>query len=508
MKTKYSAIAPLMQADAYKLAHARFYEMSGNVTKIYSNFTNRKSRIEGIEGVVNFGLQAFLQNYCIDAFEPFFKAEEDEVCALYAERVSQVLGTPAEEVSTEHIRDLHRLGYLPLEFKSFPEGTVVPFKVPSFTVENTKPEFFWLPNYIETIVSASVWFPSTSATTSHHMRKMLEEFAEKTGSPKASVDFQGHDFSYRGQSSNESAMASGAGHLLSFKGSDTLATLEWVDYFYPGDNGMVLGSVPASEHSVMSLGIALNGEKETYRRLLEGTPKGILSLVSDTMNIWDVLLKFLPEMRDVVMGRDGKLVIRPDSGDPVDIVCGTKTNPNLVHTSEVKTAEGNPEYFGVLELLWKEFGGTVNEKGYRVLDPHVGVIYGDGINYDTAKAMLSRMEKMGFASENIVLGLGSWNFIGSKTRDSFNSAMKATWAVADGKEINLFKNPITGDGMKKSATGRLAVIRNGKGELTLLEKATDEDMVRSELKTVWKDGKFVRRQSFAEVRAVLDKQVL
>lgn len=508
MQTKYSPIAPLMNSDVYKTYHPTAQSQLGHVTKVFSNFTNRKSRIEGVEGVVNFGLQAFLQGYCIDAFKPFFAAGEDEVCSLYAERLSQVLGTPVEEVETGHVRALHRLGYLPLEFKSFPEGTVVPFKIPTFTVENTHPDFAWLTNYIEVMVSASIWFPSTSATTAHRMRRMMEEFARRTGSPREVVDFQGHDFSYRGQSSNESAMASGAGHLLSFKGSDTLATLEWIDYYYPGENGVVLGSVPASEHSVMSLGTALHGEEETYRRLLEGTPTGILSLVSDTYSLWNVLNSILPHLHDLIMARDGKLVIRPDSGNPIDIICGTKNDPAAVHTREVKTRERNPEYFGCLEILWDEFGGTVNEKGYRVLDPHVGLIYGDGMNYDSIKAILERMEKMGFASENVVMGVGSWEYVGQRTRDSFNSAMKATWAEVDGKAINLSKDPATGDGMKKSATGLLAVVKNEKGEYTLIEKATEEQMLTSEMKPVWRDGEFIRRYSFAEVRNELEKQVL
>lgn len=504
MKTRFDAISPLMKIDAYKLSHRKQYMLSGEVTKVYSNFTNRKSRIEGVDGVVHFGLQAFLQDFCMDAFEPFFAADENEVCDLYAERYTQVVGGNVEDVDTSHIRALHQLGYLPLEFKAVKEGTVVPLKVPSFTVENTHPDFFWLPNYIETILSASVWHPSTSATIAHKLRVFLDGMADKTGAPRAAVDFQCHDFSFRGHTSSTSAAASGAGHLLSFRGSDSLNSMEWVDYFYPNNQEMVLASVPATEHSVMSAGIAVNGEQETFRRLLESYPTGILSVVSDTFNLWTVLNEYLPALKPEILGRDGKIVIRPDTGNPADIVCGEKTNPSIVHTSEVKTFDGNPEFFGVLELLWRHFGGTVNEKGYRVLDEHVGIIYGDGINYERAKEITERMEAMGFASTNVVFGVGSYTYQGV-TRDTFNSAMKATWAEVNGKGVNLFKNPVTGDGMKRSATGRLAVLETQDG-LVLAEKATPEQEAASVLKTVWKDGKFISRQSYDDVKQVLADQ--
>ena len=506
MKTKYEAVAPLMQIDAYKLSHRKQYMLSGEVTKVYSNFANRRSRLDDVQGVVHFGLQAFLQEYCIDAFEPFFAADEDEVARLYAERYVQVVGGNPDEVDVSHIRALHRVGYLPLQFKAVPEGTVVAFNVPSFTVENTLPEFFWLPNYIESILSASVWHPSTSATIAHRLRMLLDKMAVKTGAPVEAVDFQGHDFSFRGQTSQASAAASAAGHLLSFKGSDSLNAMDWVDYYYPGNREMTLGSVPATEHSVMSTGIAVHGERETFRRLLEAYPTGILSVVSDTFNLWTVLNEYLPSLKDEVMARDGKIVIRPDTGNPADIVCGTKTNPNLIHTREVKDMHRNPDYFGVLELLWEHFGGTVNEKGYRVLDEHVGVIYGDSITYERAQDITDRMEKMGFASTNVVFGVGSYTYQ-YVSRDTFNSAMKATWAEVNGEGVNLFKNPVTGDGMKKSATGRLAVIEND-GKLSLIEKATPADEEKSLLQTVWQDGKFVRRQTFDEVREVLRNQTI
>lgn len=500
--SRFAPVAPLFKTDAYKLGHIRQYELAGNTTQVYSNFTNRKSRIPGINHVVHFGLQAFLQKFAIDEFKPFFAADEDKVAALYEERVNRVLGP--NTIGSDHIRALHRKGYLPLEFKAVPEGTPVPIGVPSFTIENTEPEFFWLTNYIEAVLSAEVWQASTSATIAHRFRAILETGAQRTGGPIAAVDWQGHDFSYRGMSSSETAAMSGAGHLLSFFGTDSLVSLEWIDDYYGGEYNA--GSVPATEHSVMCTGIATLGEREMFNRLLDLYPTGILSVVSDTFDLWKVLTDYLPSLKEKVMARDGKIVIRPDSGDPVDILTGQLGFTEGHRRKDIKAtiaARGNrPEDKGVVELLWDEFGGTVNEKGFKELNSHVGVIYGDSITAERAQAIIDRLAAKGFASTNVVFGIGSFTYQ-YNTRDTFSSAIKATEAIVNGEEYNLFKNPVTDDGTKKSATGRLAVLRDAKGKLYLQQKATPEQEAASELKTVWKNGEFVRKQTFAEVREVL-----
>lgn len=489
--SRFAPVAPLFKTDAYKLGHIRQYELAGNTSLVYSNFTNRKSRIPGIERVVHFGLQAFLQRYAIDEFAPFFAADEDLVADLYEERVNFILGP--NNIGSDHIRALHRKGYLPLEFKAVPEGTPVPIGVPSFTIENTEPEFFWLTNYVETVISAEVWQASTSATIAHNFRNILVKGAERTGGDIGFVDWQGHDFSFRGMSSSETAAMSGAGHLLSFFGTDSLVSLEWIDDYYGGV--YTAGSVPATEHSVMCTGIATVGERELFRRLLNANPVGIISVVSDTFDLWKVVTDFLPSLKEEVMARDGKIVVRPDSGNPVDILTGI---PGSYRTPEDRT----PDEKGVVEILWEQFGGTVNEKGYKQLDSHVGVIYGDSITAERAQAIIDRLEAKGFASTNVVFGIGSFTYQ-YNTRDTFSSAIKATLAVVDGEEFNLFKNPVTDDGTKKSATGRLAVLRDAHGELYLQQKATPEQEAASELQTIWKNGQFVRRQTFAEVRETL-----
>lgn len=505
-RTKFAPIAGLLQTDSYKLQHKNIADLAGNTTRVYSNWTNRGSRIPGVDKVVHFGLQAFLEELK-ETWVPFFEADEDLVVDLYRERLANFMPADAD---LSHIRALHRLGYLPLEFKAVPEGTRVPLRVPTFTIENTVDEFFWFTNYVESIISTSIWQASTSATIAHRIRSMLDDWALKTGGTKEDVNFQGHDFSFRGMSSAESSAMSGAGHLLNFNGTDSINSLNWIDQNYGGE--YLAASVPATEHSVMCAGAAVLGEKELFRRIIELYPEGIVSVVSDTFDLWKVLTNFLPAFHDHIMARDGKLVIRPDSGNPVDILTGTwrinqdETGDYVISPNghEITMADRTqPEEFGVIELLWNEFGGTINEKGYKVLDPHVGAIYGDSITYDRANEINERLAAKGFASINWVAGLGSWTYCGQNTRDTFGSAIKATWTEVDGIGYDLQKDPITDDGLKKSAKGRLAVQRDEAGELYLIEQATPEQEAASELKTVWKDGEFVRHQTFTEVREVL-----
>lgn len=492
-----SAISGLLQTDAYKLDHRRQYPPG--TTRVYSNWTNRKSRIPGVDHVVHFGLQAYLTRHLMDGFELFFANERNFVEDAYYDMLVKVLGEEnADAIGTDHICDLHQLGYIPLRFCALPEGTRVPIRVPSFTVENTHPDFAWLVNYFEPGISAAYWLPSTSATIADVYRRLLDTAADRTGASRAAVDLQCHDFSFRGMSSPESAAASSAGHLLSFKGTDSLSTLEWIDQYYGGPYDAL--SIPATEHSVMSSGIAYHqrdprvsrsyAEQETFERLLDLYPTGNLAIVSDTFNLWDVLTKILPELKDKIMARDGKLIIRPDSGDPVKILLGDLDAPAY-----------SPQRRGVVNLLAEVFGTVTNKQGFEELDPHIGVIYGDSITPERATQITYILEHQGFASTTVTLGVGSYTYQ-YQTRDTFGSAMKATWAEIDGEGVNVFKDPVTDDGTKKSATGRLAVGSLPSG-LTLIEKATPDQEKSSYLRPVWEDGKFLRHQSFQDVRRVL-----
>lgn len=382
---------------------------------------------------------------------------------------------------------MHKLGYLPLEFCSLPEGTRVPLRVPACTVENTHDDFYWVTNYFETIMSATLWLGSTSATNAYRLRKMLNNMSDQSGGDMGFVGWQGHDFSMRGMGGLEAARLSGAGHLLSFTGSDTIPAIHFINRYYSGDNGLLAGSVAATEHAVQSSG-GKESELETYSRLLDLYPKGIVSIVSDTWDLFNVITVILPQLKDKIMSRDGKLTIRPDSGDPVKIICG---DPNAI--------PGSNEHKGVIQLLWEIFGGTINKKGFRELDSHISAIYGDAITYDRANEICSRLISANFASTNIVFGVGSFTYQ-LVSRDTYGFAMKATWAKINGEGINIFKSPKTDDGTKNSATGRL-VVTHGPNGFELIEKAP-EDM-KSLLSPIWRNGQFLRTQSFAEVRATL-----
>lgn len=478
---------PSTLIDGYKIDHRRQYP--DGTTRVYSNWTPRASRVPGQTEVVFFGLQYFLQKYLQEGWVPFFQSPEDKVCERYARRVNGYLGP--NQVGTGHIRHLHSLGYLPLDFRAVPEGSTVPLRVPMLTVENTHPDFFWLVNYIETLMSSVMWLPCTSATTASRMRRLLDDGANKTGSPLGFVPWQGHDFSFRGMCGPEAAALSGAGHLVYFTGTDTIPAIDLVEGYYPEHGGpdgyLIGGSVAATEHSVMCAGGEAS-EMETFNRLLNLYPSGILSVVSDTWDLWQVLTVILPGLKARIMGRDGKLVIRPDSGDPVAIVCGDPSAP-----------EGSPERKGVVELLWDTFGGSMTSTGHRLLDPHVGCIYGDSINEDRARRILDGLAAKGFASANVVFGVGSYTYQ-FVTRDTYGFAMKATWVEIDGKGMDIFKRPKTDDGMKNSAKGRLSVVRGEDGKLQLINQATPEDEARSLLRLVWRNGNFVHRTSFSKIR--------
>lgn len=478
---------PITLIDGYKLDHRRHYPPG--TTKVYSNWTPRMSRIPGVNEVVFFGLQYFLDKYLGDEFGAwFFAAPGDEVCREYERRVNGYLGPNG--IGSAHIRALHELGYLPLEFRAVPEGSRVPLRVPMLTIENTHPEFAWLTNYFETIMSNVLWLPCTSATQARRLRGILDAAAERSGTDKEFVDWQGHDFSFRGMAGPEAAMLSGAAHLLFFTGTDTIPALDLIEDFYgPLPDGYLLGgSVPATEHSVMCAGGEEN-ETETFNRLLDIYPTGIVSVVSDTWDLWKVLTRTLPALRAKILKREGKLVIRPDSGDPVKIMCGDPA-------AEV----GSPQHRGVIELLWDVFGGTVTSTGHRLLDSHVGSIYGDSITPERAVAIMDGLHEKRFASGNAVLGVGSYTYQ-YVTRDTFGFAMKATHVEIDGKGVDIFKQPRTDNGVKNSAKGRLAVLPGPDGGLQLMNQATPEEEAASVLRPVWRDGRFLVRESFNDIRA-------
>lgn len=479
---------PLLLTDGYKVDHRRQYP--DKTTLVYSNWTPRKSRIHDIDEIVFFGLQYFIKKYIIEEFDQnFFRKPKEEIVRKYSRRINNYLGE--NRVGTKHIEALHDLGYIPMVFKALPEGVSVPVRVPMFTMYNTKPEFFWLTNYFETLLSAVIWMPCTSATIAKQYRTILDKYALETSSNIGFVDWQGHDFSMRGMAGIEAAVSSAAGHLLNFTGTDTIPAIDFLEEYYNAnaDNELIGGSVAATEHSVMCMGTT-EGEFETFQRLIcDIYPKGIVSIVSDTWDLWKVLTDYLPRLKYEIAGRDGKVVIRPDSGDPADIICG---NPDGRTEQEKK---------GVIELLWDVFGGTTNDKDFKELIPQIGAIYGDSITIERASDICERLKQKGFASTNVVLGIGSFTYQ-YNTRDTFGFAMKATYGEVNGEGREIFKDPVTDDGTKKSAKG-LMKIEQIEGEYKLVDQVSWDEEGKGELKEVFRDGKLLINWSLGDIRGRL-----
>lgn len=557
---------PLTAIDFYKAGHHQQYPVG--TTAIYSNFTPRNLKHLNVcrdiydDKVVFFGLQAFIIKYLIDSFnEEFFNKPLDEVLNTYKWRMDDSLFT---DFNVEHIKKLHDLGYLPLRIKALPEGSKVRAGVPVFTIINTHPDFYWLTNYIESVISAEVWKKMVNATIANHYRMIFEKYADMTGSPKEFIYWQGHDFSFRGMSCWEDATMNGMAHLTSFRGTDTVSAIDAIEYFYRIDKEIVGGSVPATEHSVMCAG-GLVDERETFKRLItEVYPNGIVSIVSDTWDFWNVLDNIAPSLKEEITSRNGKVVFRPDSGDPVEIICGKEIHeypddydlldaatdlkeylidvelddvphgrcgPDSISgylkyqgeyykvkvdlfwgrydkqyyylelsdcTCTYNRIDPSPEILGAVRVLDKHFGHTLTEKGYKVLNEKVGLIYGDSITPQRANEILKRLEKMGYASCNCVFGIGSYTYNYS-TRDSIGAAMKSTWAVVNGEAKEIFKDPKTDNGIKKSAKGALRVeLING--DYVLYDQQTLEEEAMGDLEVVFRDGSLIKKTNLCEIR--------
>jgi nicotinamide phosphoribosyltransferase len=478
---------PLFLTDGYKTGHHQQYPKG--TTLVYSNFTPRSNKHapKGCDQLVSFGQQMVMKQIH-EAFEKdFFSRPKDEVCGEMKRELSMYLNT---DYDVSHFEALHDLGYLPINVKVIKEGSLVPMKVPVLTIYNTYPDFYWITNYLETIISNLLWKPMTSATIAQTYRKLFKSWQEKTDSEKAwFVDWQAHDFSMRGLDSVDATISSGLGHLTSFLGSDSLPAIYGARKYY-NETEFVAGSVNATEHSVMCAG-SKEDEIGTFRNLMQTYPTGILSIVSDTWDLWKVCTEHLVTLKEEILARDGKVVIRPDSGDPVDIICGSEST---LHT-------GSPEGKGVIELLWDVFGGTVNEQGYKVLDPHIGAIYGDSITLDRAEQIFKRLEAKGFASTNIVLGVGSFTYQ-YNTRDTFGFAMKATYVEVNGEGREIFKDPITDDGVKKSAKGLLRITTGEEG-YKLVDQQTWAGEKATDMVCIYDNGLFGNQTTLTQIREKL-----
>jgi nicotinamide phosphoribosyltransferase len=546
-----------MQKDVYKEFHVHAYHP--DVTEVYGNYTSRSGKWSNIKSneTVNFiGIQHFNMDYMITEWnESFFNLPPDVAIGRHERILSAMMGYP---VDVQYLRDLHELGYLPIEIKALPEGTAVPYLVAPVTFRNTLPGFQWLPNMIETVFSCENWHMQTTSTTSTAYYKAFKDAFVATGGPMELLPFMCHDFSMRGMTSRHTAAMSGFAHLTSgFAGTDTIPAVLFAEKYYGAnvEKELVGASVNATEHSVTCSWLE-EGEEAFLDYLMKNPAKeGILAAVADTWDFWHFVTVLLPAMRERIMARNGQVVVRPDSGDPVDIICGTASPREFdsaeqaaeyffdeveVHTPHGEHGEScvhrkcfiqnvpsfvevnidwdrhdkqfyyaydydfvsgpcdfSPEEKGLVECLWDTFGGTVTEKGYKMLDSHIGAIYGDAITLDRQRKILDKLMAKGFVP-SVVLGVGSYSFQGT-TRDTHGSAVKATNVIKNGVDVPIFKDPKT-DRSKKSAKGLLSVHRDDDGKLYMLDNQTREQEKCGLLETIFLDGKIVKTTTLAEIR--------
>lgn len=485
---------PTLMCDFYKLSHREQYPKDTKF--VYSLLVPRSNKFYShSDHIVVVGFQAFIKKYLIEHFnKEFFNQPKEKVINEYKRIVKYTL--MIDNPDTSHLEDLHDLGYLPIEIYALNEGTIVKPKTPILAIENTNERFFWLTNYLETIISTQTWQMMTSATLSYDLKQILNQYAFETVGTTDGVDFQAHDFAMRGMSSLESAELSSMGHLFNFKGTDTIPSILFAEKYYNTniEKEVVGSSIPATEHSVM----CANGnyetldEYETYKRLLtEVYPTGIFSVVSDTWDFWGNLTKTLPKLKDIIMNRNGTLIIRPDSGNPVKIICG---DPN---------AQTEHERKGAIEVLWDLFGGTYSDKGYKILDSHIGLIYGDSINIERATEICKQLKEKGFASTNVVLGIGSFSYQ-FNTRDTHGFAIKATYAKIGNKEKLIYKNPKTDEGIKKSHKGRVCVFEDGSWKDGLYLHDWLNLQNKNQLKKIFENGQLLKETSLSEIREILN----
>lgn len=488
-------INALTAIDLYKTNHKPFY--GDDLQMVYENFTPRSTKhLQKVENtddkVVLVGLLYNIKYFLIETWNnTFFNLPKDVAINKYKRRMNGCLGEG--QFPVDHLEELHNLGYLPISIKSLPEGSVVNAGVPYFTFTNTHEKFAWLPGFLEDTFSNLIWRMATSATISRRYKQIATKFGKETTDDIGYINYFFHDFQLRGCGGVQDAAMSGAGHLFSFYGSDNVPAIDFLEDYYNADctKEMIGCGVVANEHSCVCSG-GKDQEFENYKKWITETfPKGIISLVSDTWSLWNVITVYLPKLKEAILNRDGKVVIRPDSSPktPLEIICGDPDAP-----------AGSPENQGAIQLLWNIFGGKVNNKGYKELDSHIGLIYGEAISLPLLNKIYARLKEQGFAANNVVFGIGSGAFLYNITRDSAAWACKATYCIRNGKSVEIFKDPVTDSGMKKSAKGLLRV-NLVNGEYVLKDQCTPEEEAGGELKEVFRDGKLLIDDTLANIRA-------
>ena len=480
-------INPMLLIDFYKAVHAEM--LPAKITKSVSYFTPRMSRVRMWNKVVMFGLQGFVKTYLIDYFnERFFERPIDEVISEYERIMDASLGKGV--YGLQKIKDLHVLGYLPIEIWALPEGTKVPMHVPMFCITNTHDDFAWLPQALESLISAEAWHPMLAATVGATYRGIVNKFYDETCDDSVSRNKALGSFDFRGEECTDSAIKAAAGWCLSFVNTATVPVIPYLEKLYNCDctkEPVAFGS-PSTEHAVMCSNYAVDGDEVTLlkRLLTEIYPDTSFSAVLDSYDYWNVIDNVLPQIKPEIMTHNGCMLMRGDSGDCIEVV--TKT----------------------VFKLWDEFGGTINSKGYKVLDPHVKAIYGDSITIQRCERIYEILKDNGFAASNVALGVGSFSFqcveedgiLKPFTRDTFSSCIKATYCEIDHKPYPIFKNPKEG-GFKKSQKGCCLVYKNDNGELCDKDEYTWKEAScnsKQELKAIFRNSELLIDDSLANIR--------
>ena len=478
-------INPMLLIDFYKAVHSDM--IPEGMTNSMSYYTPRMSRVERWDKVVHFGLQMFCKTWLIDYFnEHFFQKSEREVVEEYQRVLDASLAKGIYDF--DKIRKLHQLGYLPIQILSLPEGTLVPVHVPMFGITNTHRDFAWLPQALESLISAEIWYPQITATVGKTYRDIVNKYYDLTCEDDVPRSKALGAFDFRGDMCVEAALKAGAGWCMSFLNTATVPVIPYLEDMFHCDctkEPVAYGAV-STEHFVMCSNYAVDGDEVTFlRRLLrELYPHTSFSCVLDSYDYWNVIDNILPQIHDDIMEHDGCMLMRGDSGDCVEVV--TKT----------------------VFKLWEQFGGTINSKGYKVLDPHVKAIYGDSITVQRCEEIYEILMKNGFACSNVALGVGSFSMhcieengeLKPFTRDTFSSCIKACYAEVGGKCYPIFKSPKEG-GFKKSQKGLCHVHYDENGELTYTDGYTSKDIPGGNLlQVVFQDGKLLKDYTLAEVR--------
>ena len=470
MKTKENI---LLLADAYKYSHAKLYYPG--TTKIYSYLESRGGQFDD---TVFFGLQYLVKHYLEGKVITKEKVDEAE------EFMAEVFGRKDvfDRSKFDYIIDRYH-GMLPVHIKAIAEGTVVPVNNVLMTIENTDPNCFWLSNFLETLLM-QIWYPCTVATLSREIKQVAEQYYSETASTEAcsKMDFVLNDFGFRGVSSVESAGIGGASHLLNFNGSDNIMAGVFLRRYYNADKTYCM-SVPATEHSVCTI-LGEKGEIDVFKHVLKTFPTGTVACVSDSYDVFRACSQYWgTELKDLVLSRDGVLVIRPDSGDPVFTL------------------------LKVFEILLEKFGYRLNDKGYKVLPPQVRVLQGDGVDIDTIRFIYGALKVNGISAENLLFGMGG-ALLQKPNRDTQKFAFKCSWAELNGEGVAVQKHPLEMDrhgtitpSFKTSKAGRLKLIlENGEYKTVTQDKKPDKE---DQLKTVFKNGKLLVDETFENIKGRL-----